>query len=93
MSLLYTHRAGVHPPFSKIFSETAWQIEAKFYVEPPLEGLTKVCINGPGHITKIAARTGSPMILKLGMQHRGLKLYNVCINGDPGLTLTYFTAR
>ena len=28
------------------------------------------------------------MILKLGMQHRELKLYKVCINGDPGLTLT-----
>ena len=33
------------------------------------------------------------MILKLGMQHLGLKLYKVCINGDPGLTLTYFMAR
>ena len=33
------------------------------------------------------------MILKLGMQHRGLKLYKVYINGDPGLTLTYFTTR
>ena len=33
------------------------------------------------------------MILKLGMQHRGLKLYKVCINCDPRLTLTYFTAR
>ena len=33
------------------------------------------------------------MILKLGMYHRGLKLYKVYINGDPGLTLTYFTAR
>ena len=33
------------------------------------------------------------MILKLGMQHRGIKLYKVYINGDPGLTLTYFTAR
>ena len=32
------------------------------------------------------------MILKLGMQHRGLKRYKVCINGDPGLTLNYFTA-
>ena len=31
------------------------------------------------------------MILKLGMQHRGL--YKVCINGDPGLTSTYFMAR
>ena len=33
------------------------------------------------------------MILKLGMQHRGLKLYKVYINDDSVLTLTYFTAR
>ena len=33
------------------------------------------------------------MILKLGMQHWGTKFYKVCINGDPGLPLTYFTAR
>ena len=33
------------------------------------------------------------MILKLGMKHWGLKLYKVYINDDPGLTLTYFTAR
>ena len=33
------------------------------------------------------------MILKLGMQHRGLKLYKDYINSDPGLTLAYFTAR
>ena len=44
------------PPFSKIFSsETAWPIKAKFYVEPPWEGGTKVYINGPGHMTKMAA--------------------------------------
>ena len=30
------------------------------------------------------------MILKLGMQHWGLKVFKVCINEDPGLTLTYF---
>ena len=42
--------------FSNInFSETAWPIKAKFYVEPPWEGGTKVCINGPGHMTKMAA--------------------------------------
>ena len=42
--------------FSNIFSsETAWSIKAKFYVEPPWEGGTKVCINGPGHMTKMAA--------------------------------------
>ena len=32
-----------------------WPIKAKFYVEPPWEGGTKVCINGPGHMTKMAA--------------------------------------
>ena len=31
--------------------------------------------------------------MKLGMQHRGLQLIIVCSNDDPGLTLTYFTAR
>ena len=44
------------PPFSYIFSsDTAWPIKAKFYVEPPWEGGTKLCINGPGHMTKMAA--------------------------------------
>ena len=33
------------------------------------------------------------MILNLGMYHWGLKFYKVYINDDPGLTLTYFTAR
>ena len=67
---------------SNVFlSETAWPIKAKFYVEPPWEGGTKVYINGPGHITKMAAtpiygknppkiffsRTGGPIFTKLGM--------------------------
>ena len=42
-------------PFLKIFfSEIAWPIKAKFYVEPSWEGGTKVYINGPGHMTKMA---------------------------------------
>ena len=68
--------------FSNIFSsETAWPIKAKFYVEPPWEGGTKVYINGPDHMTKMAAtpiygknpsknfysRTGGPIFTKLGM--------------------------
>ena len=36
-------------------SETALPIKAKFYVDPPWEGGTKVCINGPGRMTKMAA--------------------------------------
>ena len=67
--------------FSNISSETAWPIKAKFYVEPPWEGGMKVYINGPGHMTKMAARpiygknpskiffsrTGGPIFTKLGM--------------------------
>ena len=33
------------------------------------------------------------MNLKLGMQHRVHEYYQICSNDDPGLTLTYFTAR
>ena len=33
------------------------------------------------------------MILTLDMQHREIELYNICINDDPGLTVTYLTAR
>ena len=32
------------------------------------------------------------MTLKVGMQHRVLKYYQVYSIDDPGLTLTYFTA-
>ena len=68
--------------FSNVFSsETAWPIKAKFYVEPPWEGGTKVYINGPGHMIKMAAtpiygknpskiffsRTIGPIFTKLGM--------------------------
>ena len=33
------------------------------------------------------------MTLTLGTQHWVYKYYQVCSNDDPGLTLTYFTAR
>ena len=33
------------------------------------------------------------MTFNFGMQHRVLEYYQVCSNDDPGLTLTYFTAR
>ena len=71
-------------------------------MESPGDGGTKVCSNGPGHMTKMAAMpiygknlkkffsgTERPMTLKLGMQHRVLEYYQVCSR----LTLTYFTAR
>ena len=67
---------------SKIFfSETAWPIKAKFYVEPPWVGGTVFCSRHLGHMTKMAAtpiygknpskiffsRTGGPIFTKLGI--------------------------
>ena len=37
------------------FSKTAWPIKAKFYVEPPWVGGTKVWSRHLGHMTKMAA--------------------------------------
>ena len=67
----------------------------------------QVNINSHGHMTKMAAmainsknlfkiffsRTRRPIILKPGMQHQGEERYKFYINHDPGMTLTYFTAR
>ena len=111
MSLLYTNGpASVRrrrPQCSKIFSETAGPIKAKFYVEPPWVGGTIFCSRHLGHMTKMAAtpiygknpskiffsRTSGPIFTKFGMWHRGLQPIIVCSNDDPGVTLTYFTAR
>ena len=78
-------RPSVVRPSSTIsnifFSKTAWPIKAKFYVEPPWEGGTKVCSRHLGHMTNMAAtpiygknpskiffsRTGGPIPTKLGM--------------------------
>ena len=81
--------SGVRRPSSVVrsqcsnifFSETAWPIKAKFYVEPPWVGGTKFCSRHLGHMTKMAAtpiygknpskiffsRTGRPIFTKLGM--------------------------
>ena len=79
-------------------------IEAKFHVEPQWNLGTKICSNGPGHMTKLAtmpiyskkhekfffSKTKRLMTLKACMQHQVLKCYQVYSNGDSGLTLTCF---
>ena len=64
-------------------------------------------INNPGHMTKMASMpiygknpskfffsgTTGQISTKLDMKHRGLEYYNVFINYDLWMTLTYFTAR
>ena len=57
--------SSIRSHFSNIFSsKTAWPIKTKFYVEPPWEGGTKVYINGPGHMTKMAAMLKNAQNLK-----------------------------
>ena len=79
-------------------------IEAKFHIESPWDRGTKIWSNGPGHMTKMATMPIYGKKLKnlllrnqeaddLGMQHWVLEYYQVCSSDDPGLTLTYFTAR
>ena len=60
-----------------------------------------------GHMTKMVtmpiyginpskifySRTSRLISTKLGLYHQGLLPIIVCSNDDPGLTLTYFTAR
>ena len=67
--------------FANFFSlETAWPIEAKFHVEPPCDGGTKIYFNGAGQMTNVAAmliyvknlenllfRNKWPMTLKIGI--------------------------
>ena len=64
-------------------------------------------INNLGHMTKMSTMpiygknpskffyfgTGGPISKKLGVKHRWLKYFNVYINHDPVVTLTYFTTR
>ena len=48
---IYLYMTTIFKHFS---TETAWPIKAKFYVEASWEWGTKVYINGPGHMTKMA---------------------------------------
>ena len=67
------------------FPETAWPIKAKFYVEPPWVGGTKLYSRHLCHMTRMAATPiygkkpskifsglGGLICRKLGMSHRGL---------------------
>ena len=71
-------------------------------------GGINVYINYLVHMTKVAAMPiygknpskifsseyyGGQISKKLGMKHQWLKYYNVFINHDPMVTLTYFTKR
>ena len=86
--------------------KTLRSIEAKFHIALLWVGRMKVCSNGPGHMTKVAAtpiygkktlniffaETGRPITYELGLRPQRLGLYNGCSNNDLRWTLIYFTA-
>ena len=90
--------------FSNIFSsETTKAIEAKFHMESPWDSGTKVCSNGPGHMTKwppcpYMVKTLKSLLLR-NQRADDLETWYaasgalVFSNDDPGLSLVYFTAR
>ena len=66
----------------------------------------KIHQHNAGHMTKMAAMpkygkyfkilfpgTTGPILMKLCMKYQIPKPFIICANYDPGLTLTYFTAR
>ena len=66
----------------------------------------KVCINGQVHMTKMATMAMSSETFKTRLRQNqkaydfetwheasGNVAHNIFINHDPGITLTYFTAR
>ena len=73
--------SSVHPPFSNNFFKTAGPILIILHMQPLDDRGTKVCSNGAGHMTKLAAmrkygknlkkilfsRTTEPISLKLGI--------------------------
>ena len=96
-----------HRPHSlNIFSsETTGPIKVKkIHMELLWDGGTKVCPNSPGHMTKMAAMPiyGKNLKKSSSLEPKDwwpwklvciIGYIQVCSNDDPGLTLTYFTAR
>ena len=74
--------------FSKIFSsKTPDPINAKLHLEHPYEGGTKVCRNGPGRMTKMAAMPIYGKSLKKSSSLEPVDRFQrnlVCSIGDSG---------
>ena len=94
-----------HQYIKTVFSQTIGPIELKFHVKTPYK-LAKIYAKYFGHMAKMTAtpiygkkhskifsRSRKPVILELGMLHRGCGTYQVCSNDDTKLTLTYLTSR
>ena len=103
---IYEHPRWLSAPPLHVFGH-CFQTFLQNHLADQSQGGIEVHINGPGHMTKMATmpiymvvkpsklffKTRSQMILTLVMEHQVPNVYNVYINDDPRLTLTYFTVR
>ena len=76
------HSDSTFPNF--FFLETARPIEAKFHVEPQWNGGTKVCSNGPAHMTNMATMHiyGKNLKKLSSLEPKGIKYLGVKIRND-----------
>ena len=91
--------------FLNFFSSiTTRPTEAKFHVEPPMNGPTKASANGPGRMTNMAAMPiyGKNLLKSSSLEPKGgwpwdlvctIEYFKIYSNNAPGFTLTYFIAR
>ena len=80
--------------------------DAEFHMEPSCVGVKKILVNGHGNMTKMTAmpiygKTLKNLLLwnqkaddlESWFAASGARVVVFLFNDDPGLTLTYFTAR
>ena len=97
---------AIYMYMTKIFKQNAWPIKAKLCGaslgrgNDSLYKWSRSCEQDGRQGYKkqkplkiFSFRTRGHMILKLNMNHLGMELYKVCIDHDPGMTLTYLTAK
>ena len=85
--------------FNHLLLRNNYANQSQFHMDLLWDGETKVCSNGPGHMTnmatmsiygksrkKIFSGTKRPMTLKRGMQDWVLEFFQVRSNNDPCLT-------
>ena len=90
-------RLGIHPYVFYHTSRSTMSMDAIMYSILPSEdffwAMDCWLIYGINLKKIFFLGTKRPMTVKLGMPHWVLEYYQVCSNDDPGLTLTYLTAR
>ena len=95
----------LHMKIKLAFLINHWAIFNQILNEACLYKLMKFHQHNGCHMTKMAVMPiygintlkiffpGGPILMKLCMKHQRPKLFIFCLNHDPGLIVTYFTAR